>query len=184
VAVFQGDGRGMQLGDALNDGKPETRASSLPAIAPPEALKDKFALVFSYTWSVVENAHDSLRFDHEFHGRSRSGVVDGIFRKVSDGTAQHLRIALDPNRIYRAEQGDVLALRQRQRRDKLRDLGGHGSKIGLFRGIHHERIQFRNVEQLTDDMRHAFDVLQQGMSYFLVRQKIEAPRSESCLRKR
>lgn len=132
-------------------------------------------------WSRTQNR--PIVFDDEFHGRSRRGMVYRVFGEVTDCPAQHLRIALDPNRLCCAQQGDVLALGQRQRRDKLRDLGGHGSKIGLFRGIHHERIQFRNVEQLTDDMRHAFDVLPQGPADLLACQKIQA-RSQDTQRVR
>src|SRR6202035_4670501 len=53
AAVFERDGRRMQFGDALDDRKPETRASRLPAIAPPEPLKDKIAFVFGDARSAV-----------------------------------------------------------------------------------------------------------------------------------
>src|ERR1700682_4999125 len=101
----------MQLGDALNDGKPKACASWLAAITSPETLKDKFALVFSYARSVIENAHRAVLFNDKFHGCSRRGMVYRIFCQISDGTAQHFRIAFNPHRARRAQQGDVLALR-------------------------------------------------------------------------
>src|ERR1700688_1087466 len=45
AAIFQRDRRRMQLGDALNDRKPQACAPRLPAIAAPEALKNEVALV-------------------------------------------------------------------------------------------------------------------------------------------
>ncbi len=43
----------------------------------------------------------------------------------------------------------------------------------MFERIDDERIQFRNVEQLTDDMRHSVNVLPQSLSHFLVFQNIQ-----------
>ncbi len=93
----------MQLGDALNNGKTKTGAPCLPAITPPEALKDKIALVFSDARPAIENADRPVLLDDEFHSRSRSGVVYRVFRKVSDRATQHLRIALNPDRFCRAQ---------------------------------------------------------------------------------
>src|ERR1700676_5177657 len=76
AAIFQRDRRGMQLGDALNDRKPQACAPWLPAIASPEALKNEVALLLGDAWSVVQNAHRPIVFDDEFHGRSRRGMVD------------------------------------------------------------------------------------------------------------
>jgi hypothetical protein len=46
----------MQFGDALNDGKSKAGIAGLPAIAPPEALKDQFAFAFGDAEPVVLNA--------------------------------------------------------------------------------------------------------------------------------
>ena len=85
--------------------------------------------------SAVEHADGAVVLDDEFDGRSRRGVVDGVFGEVADGAAEHFRIALDPDRLGRARQRDILALRQRQRRHELGDLGGDRPQIGLLVGL-------------------------------------------------
>jgi hypothetical protein len=55
--------------------------------------------------SLIENADPSVVLDNEFHRR----------------TAQHLWIALHPNRPCCAQERNVLALRERKRRNELRD---------------------------------------------------------------
>src|ERR1700732_2296848 len=122
----------MQLGDALNDGKPKTRASGLASIASPEALKNVTAFVLGDARSLVENAYRSVLLDDELDRGFGWRVIYRIFREISDGAAQHLRISPDPNCVRRAEQGDVLALRQCQWCEKFRDIGGHGSKVGFL----------------------------------------------------
>ena len=53
---MHGNGRGMKLGDALDDGKAKPRASLLSAVAPPEPLKDELAFVLRHARPVIENA--------------------------------------------------------------------------------------------------------------------------------
>src|ERR1700732_5241085 len=102
----------MQFGDALNDGKPKPRASGLASIASPEALKNVNTFVLGDAGSLVENAYRSVLLDDELDRGFQWRVFYRVFRKISDGAAQHLWISLDPNCVRRAEQGDVLALRQ------------------------------------------------------------------------
>ena len=111
---------------------------------------------------LVEHADGAVVLDDEFDGRSRRRVIDGVFGEVADGAAEHFRIALDPDRLGRARQRDVLALRQRQRRHELGDFGGDRLQIGLLVGIDDERVELGDVEQLADDMRHAVDILAQA----------------------
>src|ERR1700743_95419 len=114
----------MQFSNALDDGKAEPGTAGLVAIAPPEPLKNKITLVFGDARSVVEYADRAIPVDNEFDGRAGRSVIDGVFGEIANRPAEHFRIAFDPDRFGRAEQGDILALRQRQRRHELRDLRG------------------------------------------------------------
>jgi hypothetical protein len=71
--------------------------------------------------SLIENADPSVVLDNEFHRRTWRGVVYRVFCEISDRTAQHLWIALHPNRPCCAQERNVLALRERKRRNELRD---------------------------------------------------------------
>jgi hypothetical protein len=46
----------MEFGDPLHDGQTKARTPGLPAVAPPEALKDEVALILGNGGSLIENA--------------------------------------------------------------------------------------------------------------------------------
>src|SRR5262249_9979400 len=79
LAVFDRDARGVQLGDALHDRKPETGAALLAAVAPPEAAEDQLALVLADAGSTVEHIDRAVILDDELDGRASRGVIDGVF---------------------------------------------------------------------------------------------------------
>src|SRR5260370_29405833 len=68
--VLHGNGCGVQLGDALDDGKAKPRAPLFSAVAPPEPLKDQLAFVFVHALPVIDNAYRSDRLDDRIECRS------------------------------------------------------------------------------------------------------------------
>ena len=100
--MFDRDGAAMRIDDALYDRKPEAGAARLAAVATPEALKDHFAFGVGDALAVVEHAHGSIFVELDFDRCTLGRVVDRIFNEISDGTVQHFRIAIDPDRTARS----------------------------------------------------------------------------------
>src|SRR5262249_24262342 len=77
-AVLDADGRGMGIGDALDDRKSQPRVSSPSAVAPPEALKNQLPLILFDPRPLIENPHHAAPLHDDLHGRSRRRVLDGV----------------------------------------------------------------------------------------------------------
>src|ERR1700761_4878013 len=101
----------MQFGNPLHDREPEPGRALLAAVAAPEAAEDQLAFVLADARALVEHADRGVSLDHEFDGRSRRGVVDGVFGEIADRAPQHFRIAVYPDRLPRAPQRRGPALR-------------------------------------------------------------------------
>src|SRR6266568_582317 len=83
-AVLDADGRGMGIGDALDDRKSQPRVSRPSPVAPPEALKNQLALILFDSRTLIENPHHAVALDDDLHGRSRRRIVDGVLDKITD----------------------------------------------------------------------------------------------------
>src|SRR6202043_3801439 len=151
----------MSLDDARNDREAEAGAAGLASVTPPETTEDELALAFRDAWSVVEDAHRSVRRNLDLDRRSLRRVVDGVLGEVADGVEQRLRIALDPHRLFGARERDAPALRQRQGRDEGRYLGRDALQIRLLFGGDDESLELGDLEELAHDAAHAVDILAQ-----------------------
>src|SRR5215470_19760898 len=83
-AVLDADGRGMGIGDALDDRKSQPRISRPSPVAPPEALKNQLALILFDARTLIENPHHTVALDDDLHGRSRRRIVDGVLDQITD----------------------------------------------------------------------------------------------------
>ena len=101
-------------------------------------------------------------------------MFDSILRKIADGALHHFGIAFDPYRLARPKQRDLSSLLKCQRGSVLNHLGTNSSRVRKLQRINRQRVELSNVEQLTDNPAHRFDVVMERLPDALILQRIHA----------
>src|ERR1700687_646989 len=164
----------MQFGNALHDRKPKSCTPLLVTIATPEAAKDKLPLLIRNTGTSISHSYCPAFLNDELDGRMWRSMFDGILCKIADGAFHHLGIAFDPYRLARAKQCDLSSLLKCQGDNVLNYLGTDSSRVRNFQRINRQRVELGNVEQLTDNPAHRFDIVMESLGDALIFQSIHA----------